>query len=608
MNNPALDDQRLRTVIAERFRLEGVIGFGGFSTVYRALDLLLERVVAVKILNNPSASGLERFRRECKALAAIESELLPEIHAWGQDSSGSLYIAMELLEGESLAEYLSECSLTDENFVEVFVQVADALSVVHSLGLIHRDVKPENIMLDLSSAKIKVKLLDLGSAHLMQDDATLTATAGILGSLNYLSPEHFNPKSLDERSDIFSLGCVMYRCFTGKPPYDAIAPMALLSAMNTESRAALPDGVAVGIVACIEKCLQPNPENRFQSAAQLRNSILSADLAPRARSRLHSANRTTKFAVVSLLLVVLFAGALTAVVKLKTGRKAEDVARPLAVARRPSDCVRDLIRCGRAQGNQTILAKQREILDAIGLMADRQKFWDTGRTGVDLAQELNLCGCDQLDAGNVQAAQQAFDFCDKCRTSRFDKLEFAYDRYFHHRSHKCDEALLREVHLWVEKAAKLGCIYWQGRLLSLEGMINHDLGRDKVAVDCFEESFQLLTRDGTEVPAVLGSIEIREVQCLDALGDPATVEKRISLLRDACNLFNEQAKDLPIFANGPAAAMCASLLKLPPQKRDKALDRLVVNLIRRAATVTSLAKQNRELVRLANDLEAYSKK
>ena len=216
--------------LAGRYRLDEVIGRGGMSTVYRGTDLALDRVVAVKVALDPlveqSPVYLARFTREAQAAAAIGHPGVVTVYDAGADGP-TRFIVMEFVPGRSLAEILSEREhkpLEPDEAADIAAQVADALSAAHAAGIIHRDIKPGNIMVEPDGS---VKVLDFGIARAL-DSHTLTQTATVLGTSAYMSPEQALGQPVDARSDIYSLGCVLYEMLTGEPPFIAEVSAAVL--------------------------------------------------------------------------------------------------------------------------------------------------------------------------------------------------------------------------------------------------------------------------------------------------------------------------------------------------------------------------------------------
>jgi tetratricopeptide (TPR) repeat protein/TolB-like protein len=270
-----------------RYEIMGPLGKGGMGEVYRALDRTLEREVAVKVLPEPVAADrerLERFEREAKAVARLAHPNILEIWDFGTDREISFAVT-ELLEGGTLREELAGGPLPWRKVRETAAAVADGLAAAHAKGIIHRDLKPENIFI---TADGRVKILDFGLARLAgpisSEAATGTLTPAdtqrgvVLGTLGYISPEQLKGEPADARSDIFSLGCVLYEMLSGQRAFlrdSAVETMAAILREDPPRFAA--SGVAVGaeLQRTVERCLEKRPERRFQSAADLAFALRS---------------------------------------------------------------------------------------------------------------------------------------------------------------------------------------------------------------------------------------------------------------------------------------------------------------------------------------------
>jgi serine/threonine protein kinase len=225
--SPLFDDSASGKVIDSKYEIRALIGEGGMGCVYRAHHILLKRDVALKTLRSSNLSGdfWERFQREVKSIANLNNPNVIKILDFGVSENSFPYYTMELLHGLSLADYLKQNgSLSTQEAVWIFSRICSAMSAVHALGVVHRDLKPANIFLVFESERLAgVKVLDFGIAKL-NNDATLssqklTATGIILGSPLYMSPEQARGLDLDQRTDIYSFGCILFEALAGKPPF-----------------------------------------------------------------------------------------------------------------------------------------------------------------------------------------------------------------------------------------------------------------------------------------------------------------------------------------------------------------------------------------------------
>ena len=268
-------------VIAGRYRLELKIASGGFGAIYRALDLRGDRDLALKLLHPRLAMDgavIARFRREGAALSKLRNAHTVRAFDVGETPDGILYIAMELLEGESLYDHFRELGVLGwRRMAQIARQVCDALGEAHALGIIHRDLKPANIHLEPDDF---VKVLDFGIAKIVHggelENADLTHAGEMIGTFDYMPPEQMVGGELSPHSDIFTLGIVMYEMISGHLPFGAAATAsAMLAALVTKvprppsTKAECPPELD----RIILKCLARKPEDRFARSDALAAAI-----------------------------------------------------------------------------------------------------------------------------------------------------------------------------------------------------------------------------------------------------------------------------------------------------------------------------------------------
>jgi hypothetical protein len=263
------------------YQIAAHIGSGGMGDVYRARDPKLQREVAVKVLPEAFAADpdrLARFEREALAIAALSHPGILSIHDFGK-ADGHTYAAMELLEGETLRQRLESGPVPPRRAIEIAAQVARALAAAHGKGIVHRDIKPENVFLTSDG---RVKVLDFGLArlepHVAGQASASTATrldtaAGVvLGTVGYMSPEQVRGAAADHRSDIFSLGVVLYEMLAGARPFRGDSAVETMNAILTQDAPPLPAGdpsLGPAVTTLVEHCLEKEPGARFQSAQDL---------------------------------------------------------------------------------------------------------------------------------------------------------------------------------------------------------------------------------------------------------------------------------------------------------------------------------------------------
>lgn len=269
----------------EHYRLDGVISEGGMGAIYRATDTNLMRPVAIKIMHSNLAADptfQDRFLQEARATARLDHPSIVRIYHFGREA-GLLYIVMELVDGLSLGAYIRQLARLNqvvrlEETLTLVAQAADALGYAHRQGVIHRDVKPDNILvkrLDRSDRPgdppLRAMVTDFGLAKLMETEGE-TQAGLMMGTLPYMSPEQVLDRPVDGRSDIYSLGVVLYQLATGKLPLDITTPERALQAHQYE-QVPLPSEIHAGVPAAVEtiilRALARRPENRYQTAEEL---------------------------------------------------------------------------------------------------------------------------------------------------------------------------------------------------------------------------------------------------------------------------------------------------------------------------------------------------
>ena len=265
-------------VFGGRYAVIERVGTGGMAEVYRARDDLLGREVAIKVLHDRYSrdrSFVERFRREAQAAANLSHPNIVALYDYGADDD-TYFIVMEFIEGRSLAEIISaEGALLPERAADIASDVAKALERAHSNGLVHRDVKPGNIMITTSG---QTKVTDFGIARALSGDGeqTMTQTGMVIGTAAYLSPEQAQGNTIDGRSDVYSLGVVLYEMLTGEPPFSGDTPLSIAYKHvreNPEPPSRVNPDVPDGLDAITMKALAKNPDNRYSSATEMQEDL-----------------------------------------------------------------------------------------------------------------------------------------------------------------------------------------------------------------------------------------------------------------------------------------------------------------------------------------------
>ena len=260
-----------------RYELTHLIARGGMAQVYRAMDRQLERPVALKVLFpelSVDRTFVERFRREAQAAANLSHPNIVPVFDWGEDD-GSYFIVMEYVEGRPLSAVLRDPQrMPPRQIATIGAGVAAALAFAHRHGVVHRDVKPGNVLITPDG---DVKVTDFGIARAMNTEESLTQTGAVMGTAAYFSPEQAEGKGVDSRSDIYSLGVVLYEMAVGRPPFTGDSPVAVASKhvrdMPVLPREANPT-VPPALEAVIMKAMAKNPDDRYGSAEELRADLL----------------------------------------------------------------------------------------------------------------------------------------------------------------------------------------------------------------------------------------------------------------------------------------------------------------------------------------------
>ncbi len=292
--------------LSDRYELGEILGFGGMSEVHIARDLRLHRDVAVKVLRADLArdpSFYLRFRREAQNAAALNHPAIVAVYDTGEAETptGPLpYIVMEYVDGVTLRDIVhNDGPMPARRAIETIADVCQALNFSHQHGIIHRDVKPANIMISKAGA---VKVMDFGIARAIAESGnSVTQTAAVIGTAQYLSPEQARGDAVDARSDVYSLGCVLYEILTGEPPFIGDSPVAV-AYQHVREDPVPPShrhtGISPELDAVVLKALAKNPDNRYQTAAEMRADLVKVHSgeAPDAPKVLTDAERRSMLA------------------------------------------------------------------------------------------------------------------------------------------------------------------------------------------------------------------------------------------------------------------------------------------------------------------------
>lgn len=268
--------------LSSRYELGEIIGFGGMSEVHKARDLRLSRDVAIKVLRADLARDPTfylRFKREAQNAAALNHPAIVAVYDTGEaevDGGPLPYIVMEYVDGETLRDIVrGKGPLPPRRAMEIIADVCAALDFSHNAGIVHRDMKPANIMINRAHA---VKVMDFGIARAIADSSNpMTQTAAVIGTAQYLSPEQARGETVDARSDVYSVGCVLFEILTGEPPFTGDSPVAV-AYQHVREDPRLPSHVHPGVPreldSVVLKAMSKNPANRYQTAAEMRADLI----------------------------------------------------------------------------------------------------------------------------------------------------------------------------------------------------------------------------------------------------------------------------------------------------------------------------------------------
>ena len=263
-------------IIKERYEITQLLGEGGMSFVYKAIDKQLQRTVAIKTLKPvyvEQEKFVERFKREAQTAANLNHPNIVQIFDWGIGDEP--FFVMEYIEGSTLTSIISKKrTLSISDILFIAAQVSSGLQAAHSQGLVHRDIKPGNIMI---TPEGKVKVTDFGIVSLQNEESDITKTGSILGTASYISPEQAQGKPVSKESDLYSLGTVLYELITGRPPFEGETPIATATKHITDKPEKLSvyrQNIPKGVENAILKLLHKYPKDRFKNAEDLRALLL----------------------------------------------------------------------------------------------------------------------------------------------------------------------------------------------------------------------------------------------------------------------------------------------------------------------------------------------
>jgi eukaryotic-like serine/threonine-protein kinase len=277
-NRPSTSSQMIGTVLSGRYKLEAKLGSGGMSTVYLARDTTLDRQVAVKVMHremSEQADQLQRFRQEARAVAKLSHPNVVAVIDAGEDG-GHPYIVFEYVEGETLKQRINRVGALDpQEALAYAIEIARGLTVAHARNMVHRDIKPQNVLIDSEG---RAKLTDFGISRQLEQDG-MTATGRVLGTTDYVAPEQAMGHPVDQRSDVYSLGVVLYEMLVGQVPFQADSQVGVaMKHVNEE----LPDvqqrrpELSAAAAMVVERATAKDPAQRYQKVGELIDDLATA--------------------------------------------------------------------------------------------------------------------------------------------------------------------------------------------------------------------------------------------------------------------------------------------------------------------------------------------
>ncbi|PZM79312.1 MAG: hypothetical protein DKT66_22825 [Candidatus Melainabacteria bacterium] len=319
------NDSVIGQTIAGRFEVISKLGEGGMSVVYKARHLMLDRIVAIKLIKPGvmQAKAAMRFQQEAKTATSLNHNNIATVREFGYDENGA-YLVMDFVDGIPLSDAIKQAgTFGEERTKKIISQICAGLKHAHEAGVVHRDLKPANIILAQINGEEIPKIVDFGIAKFVDEEnqANLTQTGEVFGTPHYMSPEQCLGKHADARSDIYSLGCVAFECLTGKPPFVADSALEVLMKHSNLEFVKPAKHPARTLMSAIQGCLEKDPNDRWQSAEDLNQFIQNPDgPAKHKYKKLEkhlSPKQALKFGIISFALITTAVGIFTIGPKLK---------------------------------------------------------------------------------------------------------------------------------------------------------------------------------------------------------------------------------------------------------------------------------------------------
>ncbi len=260
-------------VIDGRYEIQARVGEGGMGVVYKCRQISIDRIIALKMLNAQMAADpqwVQRFYNEAKACSRLQHPNTIRMFDFGQTSDGRLFMTMEFLDGLSLRDALAKGPLAPQRVVKILIQCCASLAEAHSIGIIHRDIKPDNVfLLNMAGSPDFVKLLDFSVAKLLEGDRMKTQAGVVFGTPQYMSPEQGRGLPLDARSDLYALGILAFEMLTGNVPFNDDNPMTVIQMHLQAQIPPMPDSVPYAVQQIVRRALEKDAGRRYQSSGEM---------------------------------------------------------------------------------------------------------------------------------------------------------------------------------------------------------------------------------------------------------------------------------------------------------------------------------------------------
>ena len=315
--------------IDDRYQIEAQIGAGGMGAVYKAKHLLLNRSMAIKVLNPQavaSPKAITRFQQEAKAATALNHEHIASVKEFGVTKEGLPFLAMDYIKGSSLADVFKGGPLDAGRTIDIFMQLCEGMAHAHKRGILHRDLKPANILLAQEENRTDfVKIVDFGIAKILpqsdEESVKLTQTGELFGTPLYMSPEQWDGGAVDARTDVYAMGCVMYEAATGKPPFDGASVASIIYSQlreapkpfairSQDSKKMVQKKMLVGLENVTLRCLEKDPNLRYQSMEEVYEALKLVRDGGTAKAGASQSTRRRRnlfrFVVVSFISILIF--------------------------------------------------------------------------------------------------------------------------------------------------------------------------------------------------------------------------------------------------------------------------------------------------------------